>query len=367
MQKQSPFYLKLLLLSWLFVAAMQSAQAQVYPGDANDDGTVNHFDILYIGYAYGSYGPIRPDTSVDYAEAAAPLLWTVVFPDSTNFAFADTDGNGLVDFSDFLTVYQNYGSKRVNPKPNVLPTGNAAFDPQLRLEMPAPNRIFREGGTFEIPIFLEGPRGDSIASVNGIAFSLEYDPQIFKEITLDFDDSWLGTGNELFYFQIPTNNRLDAAVTRFGRNPVRGVGQVAKLRGVIEDDLIALLTRDSIKTTLKAQYIKMVDGDFQDVVTAGSEAILTIYDSAMSVPTDELPLQQLIQIFPNPTSDALHVQASVSMQRVEIFNLQGQQLAHWQLKNAYSLGLSLDNQAAGLVFIKIYTERGILLQKVIIQ
>ncbi len=367
MRKQSPFYLKLLLLSWLFVAAMQSAQAQVYPGDANNDGTVNHFDILYIGYAYGSYGPIRPDTSVDYAEATAPLLWAVVFPDSTNFAFADTDGNGLVDFSDFLTVYRNYGSKRVNPSPVTLPSGAPGFDPQLRIETSAAHRIFREGGTFEIPIFLEGSRGDSIASVNGIAFSLEYDAQIFKEITLDLNESWLGRDNELFYFQIPTNNRLDVALTRFGRNPVSGVGQVAKLRGVIEDDLIALLTLDSIKTSIKARYIKMVDGDFQDIITAGSEAILTIYDSAMSVPTHELPLSRLIQVFPNPTADVLHIRSSVSMQQVEIFNLQGQRLAHWQLKEAYSLGLSLENQAVGLVLIKIYTEKGILLQKVIIQ
>ncbi|MFN7117757.1 MAG: T9SS type A sorting domain-containing protein [Saprospiraceae bacterium] len=366
MQKQSPFWLKLLSLLLFFVGT-QSAQAQVYPGDANNDGTVNHFDILYIGYAYGSVGPLRPDTTVDYTEAAAPLLWTRLFPDGVNFAYADTDGNGLVDFGDFLTVYRNFGSKRLNPQPIIPMSGAAGFDPQLRLGDLLRGQAFTEGAIFEIPVFLEGPRGSSIRSVNGIAFSLEYDPQIFKAVTLELDSSWLGLSSDLFSFQIPSNNRLDVALTRFGRNPVQGSGKIAKLRGVIEDDLIALLTRDSIQTRIRAQYIKMVDGNFQDVATAGSEAAIIIYDSARAVHTDEVPLSQLIQIFPNPTSDILHIKSAVAIQQVEILNLQGQRLGYRQLDKAYSLGLSFYEEAPGIIIIKIYTERGIMIQKVIIR
>lgn len=367
MQKRSPLLLKLLPLLVLLFVGWQSAFGQVYPGDANNDGTVNNIDILYIGYAYNTYGPTRADGTVDYQEVAVPLLWSNLFPDSTNFAFADADGNGLIDISDFLTVYRNYGNKRVNPQPTTFLEGMADFDPRLRIEPPSESQRLHEGDTVELPIFLEGANGDTIQNVNGIAFSLEFDPSVFKSVSLNFDNSWLSAGSDPFYFQIVPGNRLAAAITRFGRNPVRGTGKIATLRAVIEDDLIALLTRDSLHTSIRANYIKLIDSDFRDIATAGSEIVLTIFDSAMAVPVKEVPLEQLIQFFPNPTSDVLQINASVAINRIEIFNAQGQCLAQRQLQSAYSLGLSLNNQAPGLVFIKIYTEKGNITQKVMIR
>jgi hypothetical protein len=361
------FVIRIFLAALLILLRVASVRAQLYPGDANNDGIVNNIDILYIGYAYGASGPIRLDRTLSFAQVNVPLFWNNQFPDSTNFVFADTDGNGVVDFQDFLTVYANYGSKRLNPQPMLLPLGVAGFDPQLRVENLENSRLLQAGDTFEMPILLEGVRGDTLRNLNGIAFSLEYDRSIFKNVTLDFTNSWLGNSNQLFPFQTASGSRLEAAVTRFGKNPVSGKGKIGILRAVIEDDLIELLTRDSIRTTIRTHYIKAVDDKFRDLLLAGGETPVTIYSAAMLVANEEFQLNQLLQIFPNPTHDALEIRSPVPMQRVEIFSLQGQLLAQWQLQSAYTLGLSLAGQPPGVLCVKVATEKGTAVRKVVVK
>lgn len=358
---------KLILAILLVCLISPAAVAQLYPGDANNDGRVNNIDILYIGYAYGSYGPIRPSANVDFSAAAVPLFWTQLFPDSTNFAHADTDGSGRIDFADFLTVYSNYGGKRVNPQPPLFRVGSPGFDPQLRLGAIPNNRLLGEGDSLSIPIYLEAPNGNTLENINGLAFSLELDPRFFKDVFIEFDPSWLKPDSNLFQFQIPTSNRIEVALTRFGTRPVSGRGQIGRLRAVIEDDLIGLLVRDSVSTLIEAKFIKLVDGAFRDLAVAGSQSSIMIYDEDSLVDSDEVPLQSQIQVFPNPSSGILQIQSSPAMQRVEIYNELGQRLAFWQLQNAYLLGITLPNLPRGLILLRIYTEQGILVKKILIK
>lgn len=344
-----------------------TAMAQLYPGDANNDGLVNNIDILYIGYAYGSYGPIRPNANVDFSAASVPLFWSQLFPDSTNFAHADTDGNGRIDFADFLTVYSNYGGKRVNPHPPVFRAGSPGFDPQLRLGSIPNNRFLRSGDTVNIPIYLEAPNGDKLESVNGLAFSLELDRSLFKEVVVEFDPSWLRPDSNLFQFQIPVSTRIEVAVTRFGPRPVSGRGQIATLRAIIEDDVIGLRTRDSISTLIEAKFIKLLDGAFRDLVVVGSQSSITVYDEDSLVGSDEIPLASQVLVFPNPSNGILQINAARLIKRVEIYNELGQRLAYWQLHNTYSLDITLPNPPMGMVFVRIYTEQGIITKKVLIQ
>lgn len=358
---------RFILICSLLCLFTATAMAQLYPGDANNDGRVNNIDILYIGYAYGTYGPTRVDSTVAYAEVDVPLFWNMQFPDSTNFAFADADGSGIIDFGDFLAVHLNYGNKRVNPSVAKFLTGTPGFDPQIRLGNLSNFPFIKEGDVIEIPIFLEGPDSSQVAAVNGVAFTLTYDQRFFKTFKIDFSDSWLGSDSTLFTYQANAFNQLEIAATRFGMNAISGKGKIGVVKAIIEDDIIGFLSRDSASIPIKATYIKMVDRNFQDIETAGSETIITIYDSEMLVASKETPLEKLIQIFPNPTSAALQIRSPIAMESVEIFSVQGQRLAHWQLQSAYTLGLSLENQPPGMVCIRITTEKGIIVRKVLIK
>lgn len=367
MLNQKRLFRKWLKISLLLLGCNTAAVAQLYPGDANNDGIVNNIDILYIGYAYGTYGPLRPNPTVAYAQVNVPLFWTQQFPDSTNFAFADSDGNGLINIADFLTVYNNYGNKHINPQPTDYVDGVVGIDAHLRLGAPQTAPSPTEGDSIEIPIYLEGPRGDTLENINGIAFSLEFDRRFFRTIRVDLEESWLNADSALFRFQNPVSNRIEVAVTRYGRDSVRGYGKIGTLRGIIEEDLIGLRPRDSIYVPIKANFIKLVDSYFRNVAVAGSQTGIMIFDSDSLVPTDEIPTEPTVQIFPNPSSGILQIRSSEAIQRIEIFNEMGQRLAQWQFNLAYTLGLSLANLSKGFVFVKIYTEKGMIIQKVIIR
>lgn len=74
----------------------------VWPGDTNNDGTVNVVDLLPIGLYYGMTGTYRQNATTNW-KAQSCLSWTL--PEA---AFADATGNGVVDTLDIPVIIQNY-------------------------------------------------------------------------------------------------------------------------------------------------------------------------------------------------------------------------------------------------------------------
>ena len=358
-----------ILLTLLLTVTLE-LPAQVYPGDANNDGVVSNLDILYIGYAYGAIGPIRPSAGPDFSEEAIVLPWAAQFPDpdSTNYAFADADGSGQIDFQDFLIVLRNYGLKRINPQPPVFLEGRPGFDPALRFGLSAGPPLLTEGSTIEIPIYLGGAFGDSLVNANGLAFSIEYNQLAFKEIKLDFSESWLGQDSAAFQFQFPNVsnlNRLDAAITRFGRDPVIGKGLIGKLRAVIEDDLIGLRELDSMEVNISIKFIKLKDGEFREIPVVGDKTTIMIYDQNSIVPVDELPENQPLLVFPNPVFDHRVQIISLSpVLKIECFNIQGQIIGYQHFNKEVSVQYMLPPNTGHIIFLKIYTKSGFALKKI---
>jgi len=356
-----------ILLIIALLCCSKRGQAQVFPGDANNDGIVNNLDILYIGYAYGAIGPTRSATDGTTPEAIA-LPWIQLFPDSTNFTHADTDGNGIVNFLDFVPVFTNYGLKQINPSPPFFSEGIPGIDPSLRFGSPVGTAFPSEGSIVEIPILLEGTFGDSLVDLNGIAFSIEYNRSFIKEIQLDFSDSWVGLDSAAFLFQTPANaGRLDAALTRFGKNPVIGKGQAVKMRAVIEDDLIGLLIRDTAHIHFNIKYIRLKNSEFREKPVAGSDITLVIYHPNSIVPIKERPVDIPIEIFPNPASDRLQIISPKIIKRIEIINALGQNISYSNIKNEQRVELMLPHNLNGIYFIKIHTEVGIITRKILIE
>lgn len=366
-EKTYPYF----ILVVLFLAGFPAIHAQVYPGDANNDGIVSNLDILYIGYAYGAIGPIRPSAGTDFSEEAIVLPWSAQFPnpDSTNYAFADADGSGQIDFQDFLIVLRNYGLKRINPQPPVFLEGRPGFDPVLRFGAHAAPSPLTEGSAIEIPVFLEGVFGDSLINANGLAFSIEYDHLVFKEIKLDFSESWIGQDSAAFQFQFPNVsnlNRLDAAITRFGQNPVTGKGLIGKFRAVIEDDLIGLREHDSLAVQIDIKFIKLKDGAFREIPVVGDKTTITIYDQNSIVPVEELPDNQSILIFPNPVFDRrVQIISTVPMLKIECYNLQGQIIGYQSFNKENSIQYLLPPNASSILFLKVYTKHGFIIKKIL--
>ncbi len=92
--------------SWSPTRAFQTAPAAtVYPGDANNDGTVDARDLLRIGVYFGLTGPARQDTTLTWGPKVLVNPWA-----SPNEAacYADCNGDGVVDQRDIVAIIQNW-------------------------------------------------------------------------------------------------------------------------------------------------------------------------------------------------------------------------------------------------------------------
>jgi hypothetical protein len=82
----------------------------VWPGDTDNNGVVNEYDIIPIGIYWQKTGPARPNASLKWhAQAAIP--WK-----PTSATYADANGDGIVNAKEILAVGKNWGKTHPVPK-----------------------------------------------------------------------------------------------------------------------------------------------------------------------------------------------------------------------------------------------------------
>ena len=91
----------------------------VWPGDANNDGTVDTKDVTTIGRFMG-YGSSSKTSMRSFKRQNASTIWAaqpVLAWDSIDVAHADCDGNGDVTVTDQLIVALNFGKTHTVTSP----------------------------------------------------------------------------------------------------------------------------------------------------------------------------------------------------------------------------------------------------------
>lgn len=117
----------------------------VWPGDANNDGVVDHLDFAAVSYYLG----LGPNTKQmrSFKREPSSTLWApqpVIAWDTAAATYADCDGNGEVNMIDNLVVSYNYDKRH--------PVGGII--PQLASELMLPKvKINRTAKSQIIPIF----------------------------------------------------------------------------------------------------------------------------------------------------------------------------------------------------------------------
>lgn len=325
---------KQLLYFLCLLAGLADAQAQVTPGDANNNGLIDHHDMLSVGYAMGANGPMRIQSGTTPNVVIITQFWPQYFPNGLNYAFADANGNGWVELTDFLPIVQNYGWEHENfvelyypaietedvPHPEISWVGDLSGE-QLIAE--------GESASFDLDLsgLIENLPSDSL---NGLSFSIFFDPQPIDDIELDITQTWLNADSMGFVFKRrPTANRIDVALTRLGADPLLNEGgSCGTLNLTIVDDLIWLLEgpADTLETCLVIDNILAVDGNFQPVPIEGSEICLRLH-LADVVASDPYPAPEAgwVKLAPNPSSGLLQLATERSFERVELLDMLGVQ------------------------------------------
>jgi hypothetical protein len=202
----------------------------VWSGDANGDWSVNVYDPLAIGVAYGHSGWLRPNATANW-QAEFCMNWVDTFANGINMKHADCNGDGVVDTMDLSAVYTNYGDWHLKQTPQAKTTNV----PDLYFDISG--IAFVPGATVNIPIKL-GTSTTPMNNVYGIAskigvggISLSSVPQLL------FTGSWMGNSTNSFEFaKNTTSTNIDWAFTRRNHQNISGNGTIGWLTFTIPSD-----------------------------------------------------------------------------------------------------------------------------------
>ena len=258
---------------------------QVWPGDVNDDRTVDNDDFLYLGIAFSSSGPVRPSASLVWVDQPAPA-WANSFTSGTNFVHADCDGNGVVNFDDTLAIQNNFSLSH--------PKTSQRSQNVYGLSITPDQYRYNAHDTIKATVSI----GQNVPRIYGIAYTVSIvaaDP--CRLISSDQSISWLAP--RLIFKKLGTTNGY-LAQSKTNHTDASGSGNIDELKIVIDAALSAL---DSAYLTI--DNVLMLDKDGDTISTESASTAIAISNVPLAVST--VTADDMIRIFPNPSNGSFKV------------------------------------------------------------
>lgn len=270
----------------------QTAQAQnIWPGDISNNGKVSTIDLLYWGATRGYMGPPRTSVSSAWAPQSMSSPWSGQFPNNMNYAYADCNGDGIINDADMDdAVSANYGKTHGVPTNETFPIAQPGTSPIMSI---VANTVSASPGqhiTFEISL---GELQLPVQKFYGIAFSLEYtSPNVVVGSSFDFEPAagaWTAPVGGLKHLVVvdTLGGIAEIALTRTDQTNVSGFGVIGKVNLFI-GQLPAGVTSDTLEFKLGA--IMLVDKDMAVTAVDGGKARVVV----SSATTGPAPCPQVI-------------------------------------------------------------------------
>lgn len=362
------FYLKALSFFLLVNLSAISLSAQVlWPGDVNNNGVVNGVDWIYLSNIIGEAGPAREigETGIDWEAKSIASLWGTSFPGTTiDYAYADCNGDGIVDFMDLEAVDLNYLEEHGIVEDDISLIGDLGVDPELFFET-LPFNPFPQGTIILLELNL-GTAAIPVESFSGITFKVTFDPEIVS--TLDFlppeegESDWSEAGMFLLQREDVDEGEIEFAFSTFNTgNLENSFGILGRFFIVIEDDVVGMQGTE-VETEFRIESVFMLGGEDFGVVPVINDTLeVTIVENPLS--TDDFIDAESVKIFPNPVYEKLYLETDHQVEKVEIYNSIGQKISTYESTFSNLQELDFSSFSPGIYCLKIYTEEGILTKK----
>jgi hypothetical protein len=331
-----------------------------YAGDINSDGIANAWDLLNVGVHYGQEGPSQEEPTDSWTGLELPD-WGITTINGLDLKHVDADGSGHIDVGDAEVLAVNYDRSH-NHAHNLPLVYNNDGPYELHLELPD---IVSPNQSLSLPLSI-GNIGNPLPDFYGIAFGIVADTKFFESgsFSLDFTNSWLGSGEELLYIyqEFPEKNLIEVAIVRQDGQAVSGEGMIAKLNFVMSEDLIISIQTAGLGNELEP-FLDLVD---VAAVTHEGVHINTTYTSQEITNSKEELLSPLnITPFPNPSSDRIFLHGEVeAVESCRLLNFQGQVIQNGLLP---ANGINVANLPPGLYTLECLTSKGTVVYKIMIQ
>ncbi len=353
-----------------FLAISNPILAQVWPGDANNNGEVNNFDLLYLGYAFGQQGAVRSGASTNWLAQTAAPGWGVVFPpNQLDISYADCDGNGIVDLQDILVLNQNYHfTNTVTPDP--LLQGTAGLDPTVQIKRTTTDTL--TPGNLEFFEIHLGP--NHINNFYGISFTISYDTAYVDSVVNVFPAiGWItsaqGAVVQMSQDYLKSNaangkhGRLDISYSRTNGVPVFGSGIIGLFSIIMEENVSGKMGGLPVNFEFEVLDIRMVGPtlDLQPTVSSISEFTIMTNNVAPIIEESNL------LIYPNPAHEYCTVYSEhKAINRLEVIDLNGRLVQTLLPSDKHQFKIQLYDLPKGIYVLKFSTPTGIIIKKLMV-
>lgn len=355
--------------SFIFLFFVQLITAQnIWPGDVNDNGIVNKVDLLYIGYAYGAEGPSRTGQSDTWGAKEAPESWGNNFPNGINYAFADCNGDGMVDELDANVVINNLNLTHddVTFIPDEFPVGIMGENPSCEFINAPPAAPVDQVFNLEIAL---GATNIPIEDMSGFTFVVNIEPEAIgiNETAIKLSpNTWLdeNESNSLLVQDVDLDNvQLKVAYTKTNQIGISGEGSIAKVSFLIESDVIDLLVIDTVAFMIDS--ILVLDNDLTPIPVVSDTLKLKV-DRELTVSTFQPETAIKVAIFPNPTSGLLIFESTQPhLEKISLFDTFGKLVFEQGLQKEHLQTIDISFAPNGIYIAKIKTTNGIQTKKII--
>ncbi|MFN8395162.1 MAG: T9SS type A sorting domain-containing protein, partial [Bacteroidia bacterium] len=328
----------------------------VFPGDANYDGIADNADILSIGAYYGFTGASRPGATLQwYGQSLSN--WGGALPGNADPKHSDCDGNGSVAAVDTQAVTLNYGLTHSK--------GAGVNGGPVQLTVRALADSIHPGD----PAWFVVEMGDAqnvADSVYGIALRLTPSgnamsvPGIF---TVDYTNCWFAQALDRLDFTQPlgSNSPVDVAVVRNDQNEQSGFGEVFRFAVATDPNMIPI--RDVLQVAVT--NVTFVDANLSAMpLTVTNSSIVVSY---LVTGVNQLAINPPV-VFPNPTNGSVRIsQIGTNAMEVTATDILGHSVKTLRNASGNSVLMDTDDLASGIYILRIQTDLGSYLRRLVVE
>jgi uncharacterized delta-60 repeat protein len=315
--------------------------ADVWPGDANSDGTADNLDVLELGLHYTQTGAPRANVSNSWQSYFANN-WGGTITNGKNMNHSDCNGDGIINDNDTLSIYNNY-----NLTHTFKPVQTNTLNPQLSIVPDQPMVVKGMWGTASIYL---GDATSPINNINGIAYTIDFDNTLLEpnSIWIEYQNSFMDAGQNLHFRKLDfANGKIFTATTHTASNNVSGFGKIATLHYQIKS---SLATDEVLNIGLTQANHSNATGLITPL-TSGTGTLMAI---GASVGVKENLYSGNVLVSPNPTNGLLNISFNSIPQntKIELYNSIGALVLTEPMSNKNNT-INVGDLSSGVYFMKV--------------
>ncbi len=309
----------------------------IWAGDTDNNGEVNHHDLLAVGMAYDFGGSARTNPNSDFLPKASEE-WLYEFNNGLNHHFADANGDGEVNWLDREVIRQNYKHSHVS-----FHTSGSGLSPiegfGIPLELTA-NLIdtIQEGYEYLFRIGTD-ENNPAFEDILGVSMTVEIlvaanvpDTVLIQDPVIFYNNSAIGKKGlnmiTLDSLQLVEHNRYewDVAMVRIDHQGVSTGGELCSIACIFSVGSIDK-SGSGIPMIVRLKNVKLLNVNEKSLAVSLPSMRFEVGEVEQDLPTSiEENLLPQLQFYPNPVRDWLYITPSIGFSKnvkVRLFDKNG--------------------------------------------